>query len=956
MKLQSKVLIPILSVLIFSLVLICITSVSVMRDSTYTIVKSEMKNVTDSVSHQIELSDKITDSVLDMMNQKNIALARSLAVIIAEDPRSLQNKNMAQLCDLFKVAEVHVTDEKGILLWGSEPTFFGLDFYTNDQTRPLTAIIDNPSLTIAQEPQPRAIDGTLFQYISVSRIDQRGIVQVGVEMRTIDDIKSSMNVQKAISDIKIGQVGGVFLISSDRQVVADSSNTMLGMDLTGQAWVDTMFSLKEGNLKYTHRDNEYESYYRLKGDYMVVAHIPSSEMSEYATKILNRIIPLGSVAVLIVSFIAIWLIHWITEKTYWYESILDCIPFLVSVTDMSRKMVFINKPVEVFLEKKRADLLGQPCSNWNVNICNTENCGINCLENEKSTTTFSQKDIDFKVDCNYLTDRRKRKVGHIEIVQDVTELLLLQKKLEVALVEANAASHAKSSFLTNMSHEIRTPMNAIIGMTSIGKSVDDIERKNYSLMRIEDASHHLLGVINDILDVSKIESGKFELSPAEFNFEKMLIRVVNVSNFTVDEKRQKLTVYVDRTIPQIMIGDDQRLAQVITNLLGNAIKFTPEEGFINLNTYFIGEENGICEIKISITDTGIGISPEQQSKLFQSFQQAESSTTRKFGGTGLGLVISKSIVEMMDGNIWVESELGKGAKFSFTVKMQRGEAKNQGIDHKEIDWKNIRVLAVDDDKYVLQDLKGILEKLGAHCDIADNGPDALKLLEAGNEYNLFFVDWRMPGMDGIQLTEGLRERIPKTSNSYVIMVSAAECGTIADKAKKAGVDKFLQKPLFPSTIAELVSECLYSTELKTDNADINIKGIFEGHRILLAEDVEINREIVLALLEPTLLEIDCAVDGKKALQMFSDAPDKYGMIFMDIQMPEMDGYEATRQIRALDIPKAKSIPIIAMTANVFKEDIESCLASGMNDHVGKPLNLNMVVEKLREYLAPESTG
>jgi len=214
----------------------------------------------------------------------------------------------------------------------------------------------------------------------------------------------------------------------------------------------------------------------------------------------------------------------------------------------------------------------------------------------------------------------------------------------------------------------------------------------------------------------------------------------------------------------------------------------------------------------------------------------------------------------------------------------------------------------------------------------------------------------MPEMDGIELSEELKERIPKTSNSCVIMISAAECSTIAEQAKEAGVDKFLQKPLFPSTIAELVSEYFYSTELKTNDTDMNINGIFAGHRILLAEDVEINREIVLAFLEPTLLEIDCAENGKEVVRMFSDAPDKYEMIFMDVQMPEMDGYEATRQIRALDIPKAKSIPIIAMTANVFKEDVDNCFAAGMNGHVGKPLDINIVVDKLREYLAPGSTG
>jgi signal transduction histidine kinase len=256
-------------------------------------------------------------------------------------------------------------------------------------------------------------------------------------------------------------------------------------------------------------------------------------------------------------------------------------------------------------------------------------------------------------------------------------LMSILIRIDRAKNKSDRESKHKSAFLANMSHEIRTPMNAIIGMITIGKSADDIERKNYCFNKIEDASNHLLGVINDILDMSKIEANKFELSPDEFDFEKTLQRVVNVVNFRVDEKKQKFMVHIDKAIPGSLIGDDQRLAQVMTNLLGNAIKFTPENGSLKLDTRFLGEEDGVCTVQISVTDTGIGISPEQQKKLFQSFQQAEAGTTRKYGGTGLGLAISKSIVEMMGGRIWVESEPAKGSTFSFTAKFKRCEEKKQ---------------------------------------------------------------------------------------------------------------------------------------------------------------------------------------------------------------------------------------------------------------------------------------
>ncbi|MCL2663003.1 MAG: response regulator [Oscillospiraceae bacterium] len=521
--------------------------------------------------------------------------------------------------------------------------------------------------------------------------------------------------------------------------------------------------------------------------------------------------------------------------------------------------------------------------------------------------------------------------------------------LEHARSDAEQASVAKSAFLANMSHEIRTPMNAIIGMTAIGIKATNLEQKNYALGKVEGASIHLLGVINDVLDVSKIESGKFELSPIDFNFEKMLIRIIGVVTMRMDEKRHRLTVYVDRNIPPYMFGDEQHLAQVITNLVGNAIKFTPENGFIKLQTYYLGESDGVCEVKISVTDSGIGISSEQQAMLFQPFQQAESSTTRKFGGTGLGLTISKSIVEMMGGRIWVESELGKGATFSFTAKMKSGNAPE--YEDLEVDWKSIRILAVDDDPYILQDFKGIVEKFGGHCDIAESGAEAIALVENNDAYSLYFVDWQMPEMDGFEFTSALKQKMSHTDDPFVVMSSAADYTVLADRAKEVGVNKFLQKPLFPSSVSDAVSEYLGCKKRKVKGTVDESEGSYEGRNILLAEDVEINREIVLALLEPTGLEIDCAENGEVAVNMFAESPDKYDVIFMDMQMPEMDGLEATRRIRALDNPNAKKIPIIAMTANVFREDVENCMAAGMNDHLGKPLNLKEVLAVLKKYLA-----
>jgi signal transduction histidine kinase/DNA-binding response OmpR family regulator len=535
--------------------------------------------------------------------------------------------------------------------------------------------------------------------------------------------------------------------------------------------------------------------------------------------------------------------------------------------------------------------------------------------------------------------------------------------LQDALHKATEASKAKGEFLSNMSHEMRTPLNAIIGMTSIGKNAKDLEHKDYALDKIDDASTHLLGVINDVLDMSKIEANMLELSPEEFVFEKMLQKVVSVVNFRIDEKKQKFKVNIDHAIPKTIIGDDQRLSQVITNLLGNAIKFTPEKGIITLETRLLEEKDDLCTIQISVIDSGIGISPEQQSKLFRSFQQAETSTTRKFGGTGLGLAISKSIVELMSGRIWIESEPEKGSTFAFTIQVKRGKEKGLTLLSPYLNISNVRIMVVDDDPEILEFISDMVQRIGAQCDTAIGGKEALLLIEQNGPYNIYFVDWKMPGIDGITLTAELKKNITASRNSVVIMISAVEWNVIETEAKKAGVDKFMSKPLFPSSIVDTISECLGMNQKQLDERPLDFTDSFAGHRILLAEDVEINREIVLTLLEPTHLEIDCAENGIEAVRKFTEAPLKYDMILMDVQMPEMDGYEATHRIRAFEAEVKtqtgynrglhRQIPIIAMTANVFREDIEKSFTAGMDDHIGKPLDFEIVIEKLRTYLSKE---
>jgi PAS domain S-box-containing protein len=556
----------------------------------------------------------------------------------------------------------------------------------------------------------------------------------------------------------------------------------------------------------------------------------------------------------------------------------------------------------------------------------------------------------FRFHTTPLYDGEGNLTGVVGSTDDITDIISLQRQLQEAVETANAASRAKSEFLANMSHEIRTPLNAVIGMTIMGKSANTTERKDYCLGKIEDASSHLLGVINDILDMAKIEAGKLELSGTPFCLERVLQHVAGVVGFRIAEKKQRFTVRLDSNIPRCLNGDDQRIAQVIANLLSNAVKFTPEQGAIHLAAALKEEEGENCLIQISVTDTGIGLSPGQRQRLFSSFTQAESSTSRKFGGTGLGLAISKHIVEMMGGAIWVESELGKGSTFAFTMRLAREEVcdpapplrlpRAQGVP--------LRVLVADDQPAVLELFAELAAQEGFSCDAVAGGEDALRLVTENGPYDLYFLDWKMPGMGGISLARELREQ--DADHSIIVITSAADITEAENKAGDAGINAFLQKPIFPSQVIECIRNYIHLEEEEQPDEAEEAAENFAGHCILLAEDIEINREIMLALLESTRISVDCAENGAQAVRMFSEAPAKYGMIFMDLQMPEMDGYEAARRIREMALPEARAVPIIALSANVFRDDIERCLEVGMNGHIGKPLNLDEVLATLRRHL------
>jgi CheY-like chemotaxis protein len=428
----------------------------------------------------------------------------------------------------------------------------------------------------------------------------------------------------------------------------------------------------------------------------------------------------------------------------------------------------------------------------------------------------------------------------------------------------------------------------------------------------------------------------------------MIQQITDMMNFRVNDKRQNLIVRLDKDIPEYIISDEQRLAQVIINLLSNAIKFTPDEGEIILTIKKLATEGSRITLHIDVSDTGIGISKEQKERLFTLFEQADGSIARKYGGTGIGLALSRNIVELMGGTIWADSVLGKGSTFNIEIPVEKGKELSPP-EISVVDWGRVRILAVDDSSEVLDYFKEFALSAGFQCVTAFDGFEAMRLLENSEPpFDMVFVDWRMPAMNGMELTIKIKEKYG--GKIVVIMISAAEWYTIEDEAKAAGVDAFIPKPLFRSRLVDCITLHINKNKYVVEKADLSTDNIFKGYTILLAEDVEINREIVISLLEETGIAIDLAENGAEAVRLFTGAPAKYALILMDIHMPEMDGLEATRRIRRSPAESAMSIPIIAMTANVFREDVEKCLATGMDDHIGKPLDLEILMEKLKKYL------
>ncbi|MCM1046619.1 MAG: extracellular solute-binding protein [Candidatus Gastranaerophilales bacterium] len=541
--------------------------------------------------------------------------------------------------------------------------------------------------------------------------------------------------------------------------------------------------------------------------------------------------------------------------------------------------------------------------------------------------------------------------------QEELNTMLLQSKntAEQAFQIAEEANRAKSSFLSNMSHDIRTPMNAIVGFaTLLNRDAENPDKVREYTKKITSSSQHLLGLINDILDISKIEAGKTTLNLSDESMVELIEGIDSIIRPQMKTKGHHFEVYNIDLKHEYVVMDKLRMNQILLNLLSNAVKYTPDGGQITLTVQELPQHaEHLSDYRFIVADNGYGMSEEYQRNLFQAFTREEDSVTNKIQGTGLGMAITKNLLDLMSGTISVKSKKGEGTTFTVELSLHISE---QTIDQNF--WKNhniTRVLAVDDEEVICENIQLAMEGTGVNVDYVLNGQSAVeKVQHSGEErqpYDIILLDWKMPGMDGVETARRIRESM--SGNTPILVLISYDWPEIEEEAQAAGVDAFLSKPFFLTSFRQKVDEVLHREEAMTAEVKdpVLTQSVFQGMHILAAEDNEINSEILREIL--TMAGATCKIceNGQLAVEEFKQsAPGQYQMILMDVQMPVMNGYEATKAIRSLDHPLAKTIPIIAMTANAFAEDVRDALAAGMNAHVAKPVDMTILEQTVKELL------
>ena len=543
-------------------------------------------------------------------------------------------------------------------------------------------------------------------------------------------------------------------------------------------------------------------------------------------------------------------------------------------------------------------------------------------------------------------------VGFADVDEQTRETLARNQELADALAQAQHANASKTTFLSNMSHDIRTPMNAIIGFTSMAlRHFENRTQVKDSLEKVLASSKHLLGLINDILDMSRIESGRVEVAEQECNLSDLIHNLIHLIQPQITAKQQKFHIDAFKVKNEEVYADQLKINQVLINILSNAVKYTPSTGsiFFRISQYE-SDIPGCAKYEFRIKDNGLGMSKEFLKHVFDAFEREETSTKSGIQGTGLGMSITKKMVELMGGEISVESEKDKGSEFIVTLDLKlRQDVKQVSVQ----ELKNLRALIVDDDFNTCESVTTMLKQIGMNSEWTTSPREAV--FRAGralddDPFSAYIIDWLMPDQNGIETVRQIRRVVGNTAP--VIILTAYDYSDIEQEAKAAGVTTFCTKPLFMSDLKNALSRAIGSSDNDNNEQDDLSATDFGGKRVLLVEDIDVNREIAKAILTEIGLEVEDANDGTVAVEKFKTSPpNHYDLILMDVQMPTMNGYEATQAIRAMTNRRdAKTVPIVAMTANAFDEDKENARNAGMNDHLAKPLDIPKLLETLHKYL------
>ena len=584
-------------------------------------------------------------------------------------------------------------------------------------------------------------------------------------------------------------------------------------------------------------------------------------------------------------------------------------------------------------------------------------------ENYQATYAYKRPADGYVVWVHALGKVVRDESGHARYMygayQEITQRIKDEAALRDAMDKVEAATKAKSAFLANMSHEIRTPMNAIIGLSHLALKTPLTPKQRDYVSKVHNAGTSLLGIINDILDFSKIEAGKLDIETTDFQLDEVISAVITLTAQKAHDKGLEFLIHVAPGLPEVLLGDPLRLGQIFTNFVNNAVKFT-EQGEIRIEIEQVERTGEKVQLKFSVHDTGLGMTKEQSAKLFQPFTQADMSTTRKHGGTGLGLTICRRLVELMGGRIWLESEPGVGSTFYFTIWLGVGSVTGAG---KVVPEKlaQLRVLVVDDNPSAREILQEPLSTVASRVDAVASGKEAIaaiQLHDATAPYDIVFMDWRMPGMDGLQASRYIKSDETLKHQPAIVLVTAFGREEVRDEAERLKLDGFLIKPVTKSMIVDaLVNLFAHEGEVVGAAPEGEHATRLRGARILLTEDNEINQQIAVELLEGAGATVEIANNGREAVQILSSLDPSgppFDVVLMDLQMPEMDGYQATARLRS--DARFATLPIIAMTAHATIEERQRCLGAGMNDHISKPVDPGNLFETVGRFYKPPQTA